>query len=511
MSVSSIINRATGKIYDELIPQGGGVALTKGQLITANNQNPPVEVALPVGVNGTILMADSTQDDGLRWAVVPGAIPLAQGQLISADLAGDPTLVPAPILPAQANYVLSADGSAGALGTNLLWKPPTGAGGLIDATLPLIDTAGAGTNTISINFTAGPAGQIPYGNGTALTGALTNTPTPNQVLGVLAGVPAWIDAGASGVITATPPIFEEAGAGGASNLYINYSANIGEIPYGNGTAKTGAFTNVPVAGDILGMAGTPPVPTWINAPANVGTVVYRNSVDNIPLTNIASPLSANSTMIITADRTYQAFAPAQVYNQALITPPAGSQDLLTNSFWFNWTAPADMELTTFTGSFFIASNQTFPDGSQILCSCAMINTTTTAIVVQGTFSAQNDGAQSYNFTGNPVVPGPLVITNGQVFQFQISIDGAIPLGGTYFASNNGTGLVGELSIQANQFTNTPASFVLAPPAKFRTNNDLVGKSSATCASFASQSFVATANAIDWVMVGALNGGVVLVP
>ena len=52
MSVASIIDQATGKIYDDLIPQGGGIPLTKGQLISANAAG--TEVPVPVGANGTI-------------------------------------------------------------------------------------------------------------------------------------------------------------------------------------------------------------------------------------------------------------------------------------------------------------------------------------------------------------------------------------------------------------------------------------------------------------------------
>ena len=239
MSVNSIINPATGQIYDDLIPQGGGIPLTKGQLISANALGK--EVAVPTGANGTILSADPAQDDGLRWIAVPGATPLAQGQLLSADLAGDATIVTAPNLPAQANWVLTADGSVGAAGTNMLWKPATGAGGIIDANAPLVDDAGVGTNTISINFTA--AGQIPYGTG-AKIGTLTNAPAAGQILGVAAGVPTWIDAGGSGTITATLPLVEAA-VGAASNIAISYTAVKGELPAGNGTANTGALVPAP--------------------------------------------------------------------------------------------------------------------------------------------------------------------------------------------------------------------------------------------------------------------------
>jgi hypothetical protein len=433
MSVSGIINPATGKIYDELVPQGGGVPLQKGGLITADAQGKEQPLAVSAN-NGWVLSANSNTQLGLEYIQLP-------------------------------------------------------AGG--------------------INFTA--EGQLLYaGAGPAFADSLLNIGNSGQILEVANGIPSWVDMGGSGKISANPPLFEEADPAPNSLISINFSNAVGEIPYGTGT-KVGALTNVPTAGQILGMAGNPLVPTWIQAPSNVDVIVYRNSVDNVPLANIPAPLTANSTCIIVADRTYQTFSPATIYSQAFVNPQAGSQDLLANSAWFNWTAPADLELTGFTGSFYIASNQQFPDGTQILCGCSMVNTTTSAIVASAQFSIAKDGATSYNFTGTPQAPPPLIITNGQVFQFQITIDGQIPLGGSYFASNNGTGLVGVMNIQANQYTNSPASFVLTPPAKFRTNNDLVGKSSATCTSFASQSFVASGDLKDWVLVGGENGGVQLVP
>jgi hypothetical protein len=243
MSVSSIIDQATGKIFDDLIPQGGGIPLTKGQLISADGAGQ--EVAVPVGADGTILQADSTQADGLRWAVVPGAVALAQGQLLSANAGGAGTIVPAPNLPAQANYVLSADATAP---TNLLWKPPTGAGGLIDATAPLVDDAGVGTNTISIDFTA-VKGEIPAGNGTLKTGALVPAPTvDNYVLTSDASTAtglSWKALAGSGVITAVAPLQDLEPVAGTNELSIAFTAVKGEIPAGNGTAKTGALVPAP--------------------------------------------------------------------------------------------------------------------------------------------------------------------------------------------------------------------------------------------------------------------------
>ena len=281
MAWNALVNSATGKIFPSLIPEGGGVALTKGQLISANAAG--LEVPVPVGADGTILSADSNSVNGLSYVVVPGAVPLSKGQLIAGDAANTPTIVTAPAFPAQEGWVLTAT-SAAVDGTGLQWKdagqatftaagqmqyggaaplfPDTplnigtagqilkvnpgatapvwddvGGGGTITAVLPLVESAVGNTSQIALNFAAGPAGQIPYGNGTALTGALTNTPTANQVLGVSAGVPAWIDLGASGSVTATPPLVESAGVGNASNIAINFTTKA-QIPVGTG-AGTG--------------------------------------------------------------------------------------------------------------------------------------------------------------------------------------------------------------------------------------------------------------------------------
>ena len=333
--------------------------------------------------------------------------------------------------------------------------------------------------------------------------------TNGQVLSSTGTKTEWIagGGGGSGTVTAVsagPGLIVTGNASSTPQVNMAFAA-AGDLIVGSGLntgvvltkGSNGTFLQVSSGGLLVWGAG---------GGGGGGTTIYRNSVDDQPLI-ISKPTTANDTCIITADRTYQTFAPATIYSQVFVNPQAGSQDLLANPAWFNWTAPADLTLTGFTGSFYIASNQQFPDGTSILCSCNMVNTGTTTVVASAQFSIPKDGASSYNFTGTPQAGPSLNITNGQVFQFQITIDGQIPLGGTYFASNNGTGLVGVMNIQANQYTNTPAQFTLQPPAKFRTNNDLIGKTSATCASFASQSFVATADTADWVMVGGLNGGV----
>ena len=97
MSVSNIIDPVTNKIYPQYVPGAGSVPLNKGELITAlANQT---EVALPTGPNGTFLSAttDPANIYGLVWSAIPGATPLAQGQLLSANQAGTATVVTAPV------------------------------------------------------------------------------------------------------------------------------------------------------------------------------------------------------------------------------------------------------------------------------------------------------------------------------------------------------------------------------------------------------------------------------
>lgn len=354
MAWNALVNSATGKIFPSLIPEGGGVALTKGQLISANNQN--VEVAVPVGANGTILSADSNSVNGLTYVVVPGAVPLSTGQLIAGDAANTPTIVTAPVYPAQEGWVLTATAAA-VDGTGLQWKdagqatftgvgqmqyggaaplfPDTplnlgtqgqilkvnpgatapiwadvGGGGTITAVLPLVESAQGNTSQIALNFQAGgaaAAGQIPYGTGIALTGDLTNVPTnANQVLGVVGGVPAWKDLGGGGSVTATAPLVEYAAAG-ASNIACNFVAK-GDLMVGGGPPTA---PGVPAPGVILtagtndyvltANSGTASGLEWKAAGSGSAPTINRNSSYTAPLT-IAPPGSANDTMILTTNQ-----------------------------------------------------------------------------------------------------------------------------------------------------------------------------------------------------------------
>jgi hypothetical protein len=569
MSVSSIINNLTGKIYDNLIPQGGGIPLTKGQLISADING--VEVAVPVGANGTILMADSNQDDGLRWAVVPGAQALTQGELISANQAGDVTIVTAPNLPVQDKWVLTATGAGGAGGTNMVWSPATGAGGIIDTVAPLVDVAGQGTNTISIGFALNSVGQIPYGTGVLNTGALTNTPANNtQFLGIQGGVPTWKPLSDS--VVGIAPIIEVVGAGDESQIGIAFGAVVGQIPYGIGTTNTGALTNTPTAGQILGISAG--VPTWIPAggsgtvtalaplteyavgassniaidfvakgdlvvgggpqaggnpiagvilpvgandmvlTANSNTAsglewvasgagssatIFRNSNDTTPLL-IAKPATANDTCVITADRVFNSSS-SQIYNVA----GAGTQTPSASFLVYSWTPAINISISTIVANLKLEGNGSFGGGINTVVSLTTDNQGLNSIATSDTVSVEP--AQSYNFISFDNLP--VEVIGGTTYYFWVLF--TLAQGDQTWSYINGT-QVGDITVTGISYPAQGVSTFTCPVGtKFRGPNDLTGKTTATCSSFSSQSFVATADTNDWIMVGQLNGGVILSP
>jgi hypothetical protein len=243
MSVSSIIDPTTGKIYDDLIGQGGGINLDKGQIITATAQN---EVAFPdvPPANGSVLSYDATTDTGLRYiANNPSALALDYQQLFSATAGNNITAVPA---PAQNNYVLTSDTNI-ANPTGLAWKPLAGPSGTITTIAPLQDLEPvAGTNELSIAFTA-VKGEIPAGNGTAKTGALIPPPAHDGYVlkAESSEETGLIWSAVSETITAQTPLLVEEPNPGDPSISIAFTAVKGEIPAGTGASSIGGLVPAP--------------------------------------------------------------------------------------------------------------------------------------------------------------------------------------------------------------------------------------------------------------------------
>jgi hypothetical protein len=181
------------------------------------------------------------------------------------------------------------------------WKNMGGSS--ITAIPPLVELVGVGDESqIGIGFSNAVVGQIPYGDGTLNTGALTNAPTAGQILGVNAGVPAWINAGGSGTITGTFPIVESAGGTNESNIALGF-ANKGELVCGAGGATAGAGVILPPAtadGYVLeSFASAPAGMRWVaNTPAGNTQSIIRSKTDT---TAVPDPQTIQDTLILVAE------------------------------------------------------------------------------------------------------------------------------------------------------------------------------------------------------------------
>lgn len=360
MSVSNILIRTganAGKIKPELIV-GGGAGVVDSVNATAGIHIDNTDVANPIvqiGTNqaGDLIVGTATQYVGavlqqgapgtylgvdnagvLSYSVPPTqGIPFtAQGQMLYAGANPFPDTLLNIGNPGQ---VL---GVAGGIPT---WTD-TGGSGLISANLPLVEDADPAPNSkISINFTAGAIGEIPYGTGTAggKVGALTVAPNPassNQFLGTVAGVPTWKNMGNSS-IGAIPPLVEIAGATDESLIGIGFGNGVvGQLPYGNGTLNTGALTNAPTAGQILGVSGG--VPAWINAGGS-GTIT-----GTFPIVETASGSSSNISIGFANKGELIAGAGGATAGAGVILPPATADDYVLSSFssapsGMRWVAP----------------------------------------------------------------------------------------------------------------------------------------------------------------------------
>lgn len=433
MSVSSIINPATGKIYDELAPQGGGVPLAKGGLITADATGK--EQALVVGNNGWVLSANSAQNLGLEYIQLP-------------------------------------------------------AGG--------------------IQFTQ--EGQLLYaGAGPAFQDSLLNIGNAGQILGINAGIPAWINAGGSGTITALAPLTEYAD-GSASKLAIDFTAK-GDLVVGGGPQAGGN----PIAGVILPVGANDMVLTansgtasgleWKASGGGSSATIFRNSQDNTPLT-ITPPATANDTCIITADRVYNDFN-SQIYNVV----DGGGVATATQSFILsNWTPTNNISITSITANVKLSS--TSLTGTDAVVALCAINDPTTIYSTSNTTSFI--GEFLYNFTGFDNLPYEVVA--GTQYSFYVLI--TLQAGETYNYyiddPQDPNSKIGNITVVGTDYpagaVATFSSPITVPPTPlFREANDITGKTSATCESFSSQSFVASQDLKSWICVGARNGGVAFVP
>lgn len=291
--------------------------------------------------------------------------------------------------------------------------------------------------------------------------------------------------GSTGATGATGPAGSGAGDTGPTGATGATGATGPTGPTGE-TGATGA----------TGATGTGSIgPTGPTGPAGGGggATIFRNSQDNTALL-IAKPANADATCVITADRVFDNFN-SQIYNVG----GSGTQTGTTSFSFFTWTPATNISMTSITANVKLEGNAlsgsiqmsvglaTDAGGSNIVTESDVVNVSTPGL---------------YEFTNFNL---PYEVDAGTAYYFYVLI--ILESGDIAYYFLNGTA-VGNVTVEGIDYpSGAVATFNCPAGTKIRVPNDLVGKSSATCESYASQSFVATADANDWIMVGAQNGGV----
>jgi len=509
MSVSGIINPTTNQIYDILVPQGGGVPLIKGQLITADGNNKEVAFPTSAPANGSVLSYNSNEPFGLKY-IPSSSIEIDYQELLSSNASNVPTVI---LPPAQNGYILTANTSP-SNPTGLAWEA-VGGTGKITATLPLVEEAVSGASNLYINFTGNVVGEIPYGNGIAKTGALTNVPTAGQILGINNGIPTWIPPGGSGTITALYPLTEYAD-GTSSKVAVDFVAK-GDLIAGAGVQSGGN----PISGVILTVgandmvltanSNTPSGLEWKAQGSGSSPIIYRNTLNNQPLL-IAKPATENDTMILISDRIYNDTT-TQVYNEATVGSPGSALPVQGSPFIpipiYLYTPASNETLTSFTSQIYFYSNSV--DG--LFWKMCLYDSTNSTILMDGGLTKVGAGGASsgyYPFQGS----GSVNLVGGTNYYFSIVRNGSS--GDTFQLAEVivgfGIAFTGNITATTRDFTGT-ASFVNPPGSKFLIQGQpLSGFTSAQLGDFTGQTYISSGDANNWVAVGSQpNAGIAYTP
>lgn len=276
-----INNAITPALEWHPISAGGVVSVSAnpGGACFVNNTNsstPAIALAFPAGDKGAIPGSDGTGVN--QGAFLPGPTALQQ------------------------NYILAADNMS-AVGFS--WK--AAAGVAITGEAPLVEFVDGVLTKVGIDFAvgAGGIGQIPVG--ISSVGGKEGVLTPALVFPadegkVFTAIGANVATGGVGWTTPTPiptGIYPVDVAGG--NVYLQYTANKGDLFAGSGTVNTGALLPLGNQGEVLSVLPTAPSGlAWVpqSGGGGGGPKIVRGSGTATTIVDI--PTTANDTLVLVA-------------------------------------------------------------------------------------------------------------------------------------------------------------------------------------------------------------------
>lgn len=376
----------------------------------------------------------------------------------------------------------------------------------------LAQTGTAANPVVSLGMSA--VGDLLVGTGVANAGAVLSkgangnflrVKTDGSGLEYAAVAPGGVDS--VSVLANNPLVVSTTAPASATDPKIGIAfAAKGDLVVGTG-ANTGVILTAGANDYVLTTnSSTTSGLEWKAQGSGSAPIIFRNSVDNVPLT-ITKPNSANDTCIITADRTYQTFTPAQVYNVPIA---AGTDvDATGGLTFFTYTPTADIVVSNIVCKILIKANILVPTPSNNYGSVSVYNGAT--LVLQGDidpFGSTSNNLIQFNIPA----PSPTTLVAGTAYSFDFAVDTQVSTTIDFVnVAPIGVSYVGECDITGITYLGQPASFTIAPPSKFRITNDTTGKTTATCESYSSQSFIASGDAADWIQIGGTNGGVAYIP
>lgn len=394
----------SGNLEWHPISAGGVVAVTAepnnvGYVNNTNVSTPAIGLAFPAGDKG--------------------AIPASTGTVNQGTFIAGPTAT-------QNNYVLTADNMAAG---GASWQHVSTGAAPVQA--PLTYVSVAGTPTLSVGFASNAGkGQIPVGINDPVGGLGTLTPDVNALQ---AGLVLTIDddptnttgitwkalSGPSGSISAIPPL-KDTFSSPNNTISIDFTDKIqGEIPYGNGTAETGALLAPPTGsgavGKVLtynGVSSGQPAIGWTTPPQPAGgdtIILHASSAANV----VPVPTDKDTKLVIVAEEL------AASWDKLQSALPSG----------INYAPECLIRSNTNTGNreFLAVSYDNGPQGRV----CDLYNMTPIPAVLIGTFSFETPGGSPADDArilcfcngDDPYNPGTNFWVNGFSITDQIVIGG----------------------------------------------------------------------------------------